>query len=136
MIQKFNKKQILNFKPMANSKYKTKFLNTIVVLGCVLLSSSCEDYFEPALTNDRSIEEILQDPAKVRGLLTYAYRAIPSAYDVYSGDMLDAATDNALSNNNGGMLSRMLELNGYYTYITNPFNGSWKARYDDCCRSN
>lgn len=104
-----------------------KILFTLVVL---LSLTACEDFFEPKLTNERTEEQLLQNPNFVRGLLTYAYRAIPSSYDVFGQDFLDCATDNALANNLTGSMNQMLSIDGYWTAAVNPIN-NWEARYDD-----
>lgn len=104
--------------------------NIFIAFGVLIMVSSCEDYFEPKLTNERTYEQFIENPNYVRGLLTYAYRAIPSAYNVYNGDFLDCATDNALSNNIAGSINRMSQVSGYWTAFTNPLN-NWQARYDD-----
>ncbi|WP_158655288.1 RagB/SusD family nutrient uptake outer membrane protein [Flavivirga eckloniae] len=104
--------------------------NITFVLAILLAFTSCEDYFDPKLTNERTFDQLLENPGIVRGLLTYAYRAIPSSYDVYGGDFLDSATDNALSNNLTGNMNRMVAIDGFWTAVTNPIN-NWKFRYDD-----
>jgi hypothetical protein len=104
--------------------------NILFTLGILILFSSCDDYFETKLTNERTEEQLLENPNYVRGLLTYAYRAIPSTYDSFGADFLDSSTDNAVSNNLSGSMNKMVEIEAYWTSITNPLN-SWRSRYDD-----
>lgn len=107
-----------------------KMRNILLTLGALLMLSSCDDYFEPKLTNERTEDQFFENPNYVRGLITYAYRAIPASYNIYGGDFLDNATDNALSNNLTGNMNKMVEIDGYWTAVTNPIN-NWQARYDD-----
>lgn len=127
-MKKFNK----NFNPKAMGVFKKRntMRNIMITLGLLLALSSCEDYFEPKLTNEMSYDQLLQDPNKVRGLITYAYRAIPSTYDAFGSDFLDCSTDNALANNLTGNMNRMIGVDGYWTAVSNPLN-NWEARYND-----
>ncbi len=104
-------------------------------LGLCLMLTSCDEYFEPKLTNERTLDQILGDPTTVEGLLTYAYRSIPSTYDTYGGDFLDCATDNAVTNVLTSSLNQLLSINGYWTAQINPLN-NWEARYDDLVNLN
>ncbi|WP_233244040.1 RagB/SusD family nutrient uptake outer membrane protein [Tamlana fucoidanivorans] len=104
--------------------------NILIAFGILIAFSSCDDYFDPKLTNERSEEQFLANADYVRGLLTYAYRAIPSSFDTYGGDFLDAATDNALSNVPAGGINRMVETDGFWSAVSNPIN-NWQGRYDD-----
>ncbi|GAA4235678.1 RagB/SusD family nutrient uptake outer membrane protein [Postechiella marina] len=109
---------------------KYKMRNILLALGVLLMLSSCDDYFEPKLTNERTEDQFFANPNYVRGLITYAYRAIPASYNTYGGDFLDNATDNALSNNLTGIMNKMVEIDGYWTAVSNPIN-NWQSRYDD-----
>ena len=130
MMQNLYNKEGLCFKRVETLIKKYTMRNIFIALGTIVMLSSCEEYFEPKLTNERTEEQLLATPDYVRGLLTYAYRAIPSAYDTYGGDFLECSTDNALSNKLSGNVNRMVEVDGYWTSLTNPLN-SWQARYDD-----
>ncbi len=126
MTQKTYTKKSLN-----HNVAKTYNMRSIVFIMLILFGfTSCEDYFDPKLTNERTFDQLLENPGIVRGLLTYAYRAIPASYNAYSGDFLDSATDNALSNNLTGNMNRMVSVDGFWTAVVNPIN-SWKFRYDD-----
>lgn len=130
MKQKLNKKETPNqgLLGVFNKKYTMR--NLVFTLGVLFMLTSCEDYFDPKLTNERTFDVLLTQPDNVRGLLTYAYRAIPSSYDVYGSDFLDSATDNALSNNLTGNMNQMIATDGFWTAVNNPLN-NWQARYDD-----
>lgn len=130
MMQKFYKKENFSRGSMVIFKKRYTMKNIIIALVVLLMFSSCEDFFEPKLTNERTYDQLLENPSYVRGLLTYAYRAIPSAYDTYGSDFLDSATDNALSNNLTGSMNKMVEISGFWTAVSNPIN-NWKSRYDD-----
>ncbi|WP_186826902.1 RagB/SusD family nutrient uptake outer membrane protein [Seonamhaeicola algicola] len=104
--------------------------NLMFFLGALIVLSSCEDYFEPKLTNERTFDVLLTQPDNVRGLLTYAYRSIPAGYDVFGSDFLDSATDNALSNNLTGAINQMSAIDGWWTSVRNPLD-NWQDRFDD-----
>ena len=72
--------------PFFKKRYKIKSIFAVLIV--LIICASCEDYFEPKLTNERTYDQLVENPDYVRGLLTYAYRAIPSAYDIYGGDFL------------------------------------------------
>ena len=132
-MQNFNKKENSNQDKKLGVFIIDNTMKKILIslcFGALIILTACEDYFEPKLTNERSIEQLLSDPSTVRGLLTYAYRAIPSEYNSYNGDFLDCATDNALSNVLTGNINKMVSISGFWTSQSNPV-GSWEARYDD-----
>ena len=131
-MQKFYKKENLNFNPVGVFIKKDMMKNILITLGILILFSSCEDYFEPKLTNERTEEQLLANPNFVEGLLTYGYRAIPNTYESF-GSFLDVATDNALSNVLASGINRMVETDGYWTAVTNPLNSGnfYQARYDE-----
>ncbi|TYA84305.1 RagB/SusD family nutrient uptake outer membrane protein [Seonamhaeicola marinus] len=104
--------------------------NVLVALVLMLSFSSCEDYFEPKLTNERTEDQLLANANFVEGLLTFGYRSMPSSYEGFDGDFLDVATDNAISNQIASDLTRMLAIDGFYTSFNNPLN-IWSARYDE-----
>ncbi|MGC6432301.1 MAG: RagB/SusD family nutrient uptake outer membrane protein [Jejuia sp.] len=104
-------------------------------LGLVVLITSCDSYFEPKLTNDRTLDQLLTEPQSVRGLLTYAYNSIPSTYNRYGGDFLDCGTDNALSNVLTGSMNQLVSIDGYWNSQINPLN-VWASRYDQLVNLN
>ena len=89
-------------------------INKLFILAALSLSLvSCSDLFEPAQENNRSLDEIYEEPTYAQGLLGYAYAMLP--YNTKS--VTDVATDDAVSND----LS-----NGYLKMAT----GSWAANND------
>ena len=127
MMQKLYKNENMEG-PFFKKRYKIKSIFAVLIV--LIICASCEDYFEPKLTNERTYDQLVENPDYVRGLLTYAYRAIPSAYDIYGGDFLDGATDNSLSNVLSGNMNKMVEIEGYWTAVLNPIN-VWTTRYDE-----
>ncbi|TYA84341.1 RagB/SusD family nutrient uptake outer membrane protein [Seonamhaeicola marinus] len=130
MKQKIKRKENPNQRIQGVFKKKYSMRNLVFVLGVLVMFSSCEDYFDPKLTNERTFDVLLTQPDNVRGLLTYAYRAIPSSYDTFNSDFLDSATDNALSNNLTNNINQMITTDGFWTAVNNPLD-NWQARYDD-----
>ena len=106
-------------------------MKKIFLILCVVgLITSCDDFFEPKLTNVKNNEIIKNDPNIVRGLLTYAYRAIPDNFETYWGDFLDCSTDNAVSNVLTSGINKMAYQDGFWTPFSNPLN-NWSAEYDN-----
>ena len=94
--------------------YTEMKINKLFILAALSLSLvSCSDLFEPAQENNRSLDEIYEEPTYAQGLLGYAYAMLP--YNTKS--VTDVATDDAVSND----LS-----NGYLKMAT----GSWAANND------
>ena len=94
--------------------YTEMKINKLFILAEFSLSLvSCSDLFEPAQENNRSLDEIYEEPTYAQGLLGYAYAMLP--YNTKS--VTDVATDDAVSND----LS-----NGYLKMAT----GSWAANND------
>lgn len=94
--------------------YTEMKINKLFILAALSLSLvSCSDLFEPAQENNRSLDEIYEEPTYAQGLLGYAYAMLP--YNTKS--VTDVATDDAVSND----LS-----NSYLKMAT----GSWAANND------
>ena len=94
--------------------YTEMKINKLFILAALSLSLvSCSDLFEPAQENNRSLDEIYEEPTYAQGLLGYAYAVLP--YNTKS--VTDVATDDAVSND----LS-----NSYLKMAT----GSWAANND------
>lgn len=127
--------------------YKTKYLknnlmgifsrqnamkNILVTAVLLCIFTSCEDYFEPAETNERDFNELISNPNSTLGLLIYGYRSIPGSYDSFGGDFLDSATDNALSNQLSGTANKTVEINGFWSPVNgNNILNAWRSRYDE-----
>lgn len=80
---------------------------------------SCE-YLDPRPIQDLSTDELLGIATYGEGLLTAAYRNLPTSYDVYP----DNYTDNAVPSNPGGNRIAL----GNWTVQNNPV-GSWDTWY-------
>lgn len=94
--------------------YTEMKINKLFILAALSLSLvSCSDLFEPAQENNRSLDEIYEEPTYAQGLLGYAYAMLP--YNTKS--VTDVATDDAVSN----------DLSNKYLKMA---TGSWAA-YDD-----
>lgn len=87
--------------------------NIVKALCIVILFSSCDELFTPALENNRDLEQMYKDPAYAQGILGYAYAMLP--YQTKSET--DIATDDAVTNDRGS---------NYITMAT----GSWTSNSD------
>lgn len=96
-----------------------KNISILVVL--VLLFSSCDDLFEPALENNRGLEAMYDEPTYAQGILANAYILLPYSSTPNS----DVATDDAVSNDNTNDYMEMAT--GSWTANTNPMS-QWQAR--------
>lgn len=67
-----------------------------IILSTMLLATftACEDMFEPAKENNRTVNQMLSDPNYAVGLLGYGYAILP--YSNFS--VSDVATDDAVTN--------------------------------------
>lgn len=100
-----------------------KFILLIVVTG---LSFSC-DFLDPKLNNDRTFDQLFDQPAQITGILYDAYTTIPSSPAIFGGDeFLDVATPNAVTNDVASGLNRIAV--DRWTVINNPLN-QWNARF-------
>lgn len=91
-----------------------KLLKNILAFGVLIpLLASCTDMFEPALENNRSEDNMYEDPSYAQGVLGYAYSLLP--YDTKS--VSDVATDDAVTNDRA---------NSYLAMAT----GSWTSNND------
>ena len=88
----------------------TKVLKySVFSLALTLGITSCDDLFEPALENQKNLEETQKESSSVRGFLVNAYSLLPEYYD-----NSDYATDDAVTNNKS---------DGFVTVAT----GGWTA---------
>ena len=95
--------------------------NIFKLLVLVLLFTACEDFFEPALENNRGLEAMYQEPTYAQGILANAYILLPYSSTPNS----DVATDDAVSNDNGNDYLAMAT--GSWTAINNPLS-QWQGR--------
>lgn len=88
-------------------------INIVKALCIVALFSSCADMFEPALENNRDLDQMYKEPIYAQGILGFAYATLP--YQVKSET--DIATDDAVTNEKTS------------TYL-NMATGAWTSDYD------
>ena len=101
-------------------------LSRLLLISAVLISfTSCDDLFEPALENNQDISQMYKDPTFARGLLDNAYLALPYS-ESPSTDATDAATDDAVINQNGDNYKKMAT--GSWAANMNPVS-QWDGRY-------
>lgn len=81
----------------------------LFLLVGILMITSCDDLFEPAIENFKDIEQMYTDPEYAQGFLVNVYRCIPAYYT-----NSECGTDDAVSNQNS---------NSYRTMAT----GAWTA---------
>jgi hypothetical protein len=104
---------------------KNNFIK-VIVLGFTALSISCS--LEPELENTFNEDFAFGLPENTEGFLMNAYANLPNTMiDGYGGDFLDAATDNAVTNNYGGGIYRLGA--GGLTPSSNPV-GDWNNAYN------
>lgn len=104
---------------------KSRYILNILLAGIIGLSS-CSEYLEPDLDNQRSPEQVWSDPDYAQGVLNTAYQGLPKLYTTYGNDILDCATDNAVSNNVGSSVRKMAL--GAWTSNSNPIN-DWSGSF-------
>ncbi|PCH71781.1 MAG: RagB/SusD family nutrient uptake outer membrane protein [Bacteroidales bacterium] len=95
--------------------------NIIFLLVSLLVLSSCDDLFEPAIENTKDIDLMYTDPIFAQGVLTTSYRFLPDAYD-NSEYATDDAVTNVISN------SYLKMATGSWTASDNPVN-MWTNGY-------
>ncbi len=88
------------------------YIYSIIAL-CIIAFSSCDDLFSPANENNRSKEEIYDEPGFAQGILLNGYTRIPTG----SWSFNDVATDNAVSNDKN---------NNYLKAVT----GQWRSNFN------
>jgi starch-binding outer membrane protein, SusD/RagB family len=81
-----------------------------------ILSSGCEDVFEPAIENNRKLSEIYDEPRFAQGLLLNGYARIPTNGWSFN----DMATDDAVSNDETHTFYKMAT--GQWTASNNPMD--------------
>ena len=91
-------------------KLKNIILSTALLVGFC----ACDDLFEPAIENHKTVEDLENMPAWAVGLLGHAYISNPLGENANSWKFTDVATDDAVSNDVG---------NGYLRMAT----GAWRA---------
>ena len=66
----------------------------ISILAASTVLTSCDDLFEPALENHRSLESMWSEPSFAQGIMANAYILMP----YQTGPQSDVATDDAVTN--------------------------------------
>ena len=102
----------------------------IIALFCfVTMLTSCEDFFQMRLTNDREEDDLVEIPAMIRGLMTMGYNTIPTRFNTLWGEFPDCATDNAVSNDINSALYKMGNQDGYWTNTSSPID-NWNGTFE------
>jgi len=84
-----------------------------LILGLMLLTGACEIFTEPGKDNQYDIDRVIHDPSFAEGILANGYLALPRSYSLDE----EAATDDAVSNDNSSRFRRMA-------------TGEWSAKYN------
>jgi hypothetical protein len=85
-------------------------------VSLVLVLTGCEDLFEPAIQNNRSLEDVQNEPRFAQGLLINGYARIPTNAWTFS----EMATDDAVANNESNAYSAIAT--GQWAANNNPLN--------------
>jgi hypothetical protein len=85
----------------------------IFFITLLVAATSCQDLFEPALQNNRSLDDVRNEPRFAHGLLVNGYTRVPTN----SWNFSEMATDDAVSNN---------ETNGFFAMAT----GQWASNFN------
>lgn len=96
-------------------------VNIAKVLCIIILFSSCDDMFDPALENNRDLDQMYKDPSYAQGILGYAYAMLP--YQTKSET--DIATDDAVTNDKASNYLSMAT--GAWTSNNDPMS-QWQGR--------
>ncbi len=98
---------------------------TLIAFGFILFFSSCS--LDPEVDNTYDEEFAFFLPDRVEGFLINAYANLPNTIvDGYGGNFLDAATDNAVTNDFDSAIYRLSQ--GGLTANSNPV-GNWTNAY-------
>ena len=95
----------------------------ITILAASTVLTSCDDLFEPALENHRSLEAMWSEPSFAQGILANAYILMP----YQTGPQSDVATDDAVTNELTSNYLRMAT--GSWAQEMDPMN-QWQSRYN------
>ncbi len=95
--------------------------NILLLLVSLMVLSSCDDLFEPAIENHKDLDLMYTDPVYAQGVLTTTYRYLPNVYD-----NSEYATDDAVTNNQSSSYLKMAT--GSWTASYNPVN-MWSRCY-------
>ncbi|KXX69107.1 RagB/SusD family nutrient uptake outer membrane protein [Flammeovirga sp. SJP92] len=104
---------------------KIKYIVLSLIIG--LSTSACSNYLELERDNNRTEDEIWSHPSTAEGVLLSAYQGLPSVYTTYGNDILDCATDNAVTRQIESSVRRMAA--GGWNPSSNPI-GDWSGSYE------
>ncbi|NME71214.1 RagB/SusD family nutrient uptake outer membrane protein [Flammeovirga aprica] len=104
-----------------------KIKNIVFSLIIGLSASACSNYLELERDNNRFEDEIWSHPSSAEGVLLSAYQGLPSVYTTYGNDILDCATDNAVTRQINANTRRMAA--GGWNPSSNPI-GDWSGSYE------
>lgn len=94
------------------------------LIAVAMLCASCEDLIDPAIENNKTLDDIYTTQDGAAGILGNAYVQIPYSYQ--SVPQSDVASDDAVTNDiTSGYLKAAT---GAWTAMMNPFE-QWQARY-------
>ncbi|MBZ9631701.1 RagB/SusD family nutrient uptake outer membrane protein [Salegentibacter sp. LM13S] len=94
----------------------------LLLLFMVFAITSCDDLIEPAIENNRSLEDMYAEAEYAQGILLNAYTRLPNNGYSFS----DVATDDAVSNVNNNPYREIAT--GQWTAQNNPFDQWQNAR--------
>jgi starch-binding outer membrane protein, SusD/RagB family len=107
--------------------YPMKYiLYSVIIVALVGIASCDEGLLDPNFDGSLTDEQVWSDPDFAEGVLIQAYSGIPSFYAHYSGQFLDVATDNAVTNRYEASIYNVAT--GGWTAAVNPV-GSWNNDY-------
>lgn len=109
-----------NLSHMKNIRYYIVFILLVSLAGCD------ESLLEPNFDGSLKSEQVWSDPDFAQGVLIQAYNALPGFYAHYSGQFLDVATDNAVTNQYNTSIYQVGT--GGWNPDTNPV-GNWNNDY-------
>lgn len=95
--------------------------NIFLILISILVLSSCDDLWDPAPENLKSLDQMYLDSRYALGFITNAYRTIPGYYD-----NSEYATDDAVTNQKDNSYLKIAT--GSWTANNNPLN-QWANSY-------
>lgn len=69
-----------------------------IIIASLAVMTSCEKMFKPKTVGEVENDVMWTVPDMAKGVLMGVYNDIPKRFDSFSGNYLDAATDNAVTN--------------------------------------
>ncbi|GAA4300283.1 RagB/SusD family nutrient uptake outer membrane protein [Aestuariibaculum suncheonense] len=88
----------------------------LILLSIVIIFSSCDDLIEPAIENNRGLEEMYAEAEFAQGILLNGYTRLPNSNWSFN----DVATDDAVTNDDNSGYLRIAT--GEWTSIFNPMD--------------